>query len=328
MKHVSIAIIAASLALFAARVGCMTWMPGTSFSGAKPPLSAQEQALSDSLERRVSHLAITIGERNAGHPEALAQAGQYVEQELTSLGLTVSRENYQGARAGKAVNLVAELPGATRPAEIILVGAHYDSAPGSPGADDNATGVAALLELRLRGVRLERTVRLVAFANEEPPFFQTREMGSVVYAAGCRERHEAIALALVFDGLGYFTTAPHSQRFPAFPFNVLYPTEGSFLAFVSNSASATQLREVVGAFRHEARVGSRGAVMPGITGAWSDQWSFWERGYPGVLATDTLPFRYPHYHSARDLPEHLDYAELALVVEGLDEVVREVASPR
>jgi Zn-dependent M28 family amino/carboxypeptidase len=222
-------------------------------------------------------------------------------------------------------NLEVSRLGRDRPAEIILLGAHYDSVRGSPGANDNASGVAALLALSARFARLQtrRTLRFVAFVNEEPPFFYTDRMGSQVYARAARGRGDDIRAMFSLETIGYYRDDIGSQRYP-FPFGFFYPEQGNFIGFVSNLGSRALLKRAVAAFRGVSDFPlehlAAPAIVPGV--AWSDQLSFWRAGYPGVMVTDTALFRYPHYHRADDTPDKLDYARLARVVEGLAAMLR------
>jgi Zn-dependent M28 family amino/carboxypeptidase len=226
-------------------------------------------------------------------------------------------------------NLEAVLPGHGAADEIIVVGAHYDSVAGSPGANDNASGVAALLELArlLAGTALPRSVRFVAFANEEAPFFYGDEMGSNRYAARAQVQGERIVAMLSLETLGYYTDQPGSQRYP-FPFSLFYPDTGNFIGFVGNFSSRALVRRAIGAFRAATSFPSEGVAAPsGMEGVhWSDHWSFWQAGYPAIMVTDTALFRYPHYHAATDTPEQLDYNGLARVTGGLAEVIGALAS--
>ena len=197
-----------------------------------------------------------------------------------------------------------------------------------PGANDNGSGPAALLELAraFAGARPARTLRFVAFVNEEPPHFQTDAMGSLVYARGCRERGERVVAMLSLETIGYYTDAPGSQNYP-FPLGLFYPSEGNFLGFVGNTASEQLVFDAIGSFRRHTRVPSEGGVLderlPGI--GWSDHWSFWQMGYPAIEITDTAPFRYAHYHEATDTPDKLDYDGFARVVVGLERVIADLA---
>ena len=306
----------------------VTGMPGSSWSGPVPPLSDKEQLIHDNLKRHVTELAGRVGERNVWRPEAMTAAAGYIRKTLEDSGYEVNAQSFS-SRGQTVNNLEAVLSGHAAADEIIVVGAHYDSVAGSPGADDNASGVAALLELArlLAGTTLPRTVRFVAFANEEAPFFYGDEMGSKLYAARAHAQGEHVEAMLSLETMGYFTDQPGSQRYP-FPFSYLYPDTGNFIGFVGNFSSRTLVRQAVGTFRASTAFPSEGVAAPsGMEGIhWSDHWSFWQAGYPAIMVTDTAPFRYPHYHDETDMPEQLDYTGLARVTGGLAEVVGVLAS--
>ena len=306
----------------------VTGMPGSTWTGPLPPLTDKEQLIHDNLKRHVAALAGRIGERNVWRPEAMAAAAGYIQERFEDAGYTVNVQPFT-SRGLTVNNIEAVLPGQGAADEIIVVGAHYDSVADSPGADDNASGVAALLELArlLAGTTLPRTVRFVAFANEEAPFFYGDEMGSNLYAARAQAQGEHVEAMLSLETLGYFTDQPGSQKYP-FPFSYLYPDTGNFIGFVGNLSSRSLVRKAVGAFRASTAFPSEGVAAPsGIEGIhWSDHWSFWEAGYPAIMVTDTAPFRYPYYHTAKDTPAQLDYNGLARVTGGLADVVGVLAS--
>ena len=306
----------------------VTGMPGSTWTGPLPPLTDKEQLIHDNLKRHVAALAGSIGERNVWRPEAMAAAAGYIQERFEDAGYTVNVQPFT-SRGLTVNNIEAVLPGQGAADEIIVVGAHYDSVADSPGADDNASGVAALLELArlLAGTTLPRTVRFVAFANEEAPFFYGDEMGSNLYAARAQAQGEHVEAMLSLETLGYFTDQPGSQKYP-FPFSYLYPDTGNFIGFVGNLSSRSLVRKAVGAFRASTAFPSEGVAAPsGIEGIhWSDHWSFWEAGYPAIMVTDTAPFRYPYYHTAKDTPAQLDYNGLARVTGGLADVVGVLAS--
>jgi Zn-dependent M28 family amino/carboxypeptidase len=228
-------------------------------------------------------------------------------------------------------NLEVEIPGGARRDEIIVVGAHYDSVLGSPGANDNGSGVAAVLELARRwaGRERARTVRYVTFVNEEPPYFRTDRMGSLVYARRCRERGDRVVAMITLETMGCYRSDTGSQQYP-FPVGLFYPSRGDFIAFVGNTANARLVRQCIRTFRERASFPSEGGALPGwLPGiGWSDHWAFWQAGFPGIMVTDTAPFRYAHYHSAADTPDKLDYDRLARVVDGMDKVLEELAGAR
>lgn len=305
----------------------MLRMPGRSHQGPLPVADEHLRLLAAELRRDVTQLAEKIGERNVRHPEELAQAANWIETKLAKLGFRVKRQRYEVSKVS-CCNLEAEVVGTAAPEEIVIVGAHYDSAEGTPGANDNASGVAALLALADKYAQRKpaRTLRFVAFVNEEPPFFQTARMGSWVYAKRCRQRNEKIVAMLSLETIGYYSDAPGSQRYPP-PFSLLYPSTGNFVGFIGNSASASLVHRVVGTFRQYEPFPSEGGAPPsGLRGVgFSDQWSFWQEGYPGLMVTDTAMFRYSYYHEAEDTPDKIDFERMARVVRGLDKVVGDLA---
>ncbi len=302
-------------------------MPGESYQGALRPLTDTEKCLQKSLHGHVQVLAGHLGERNVWHPQQLEAAGRYIEDQLKQSTLAVARQQYQvdGITVG---NIEAEWVGTERPGEIVILGAHYDSVVGSPGANDNGSGVAALMEIAamLPPRNLPRTVRLVAFVNEEPPFFMTPLMGSRVYARRARGAGDQVIAMISLETIGCYDDRAGSQRYP-FPFAVFCPDTGNFIGFVSNLASRNLLCRVLSSFRDHTRFPSEGVAAPGwLTGiGWSDHWSFWKAGYPAVMVTDTALFRYPPYHTRYDTPEQIDYARLARVVAGIERVVADLA---
>lgn len=311
-------------------VGSAAWwimirMPGKSFHGPLPALTAEQIALRDELAAYVQKLAGEIGERNEFHYSELMAAAEYVESSFSSAGLQSRRDSYE-MRGRIYHNIEAEIRG-VQP-QILVVGAHYDSVFGSPGANDNGSGVAALLALarRFAGKRSNHTLRFVAFVNEEPPYFQTPQMGSFVYASGCKARGDKISAMISLETIAYFSDAPRSQTYPSPGLGAFYPTTANFIGFVGNIRSRPLLRRALALFRQQATLPSEGAALPAfIPGvAWSDQWSFWQHGYPGIMITDTALFRYPHYHAATDTPDKLDYDRFALVVSGVQKMIEEI----
>lgn len=298
----------------------MIRMPGKNFEGTPPPLSPEEEQLRDELRSHLEKLAGEIGERNLSRYPQLLAAANYVESQFA--GWKVLRDTYE-LRGKPCANIEAEKPG--RVPGIILVGAHYDSVFGSPGANDNGTGVAAVLALahRLSNLPNGKTLRLLAFVNEEPGYFQTGGMGSYVYAERCRQRNDPIEAMISLETIGYFSTNQGSQRYPAAGLGLIYPRVGNFIGFVSDLSSRKVLRQALGSFRQHARIRSEGAALPAFVPGigWSDQWSFWQHGYPGIMITDTAPFRYPYYHSEMDTPDKIDYDSMTRVVSGVEKMV-------
>ncbi len=305
----------------------MIHMPGSSFRQSPPSLSAAEQRLREELVGHVRMIAGEIGERNLARYPQLNAAAQYIENQLA--GWNVRRDSYD-LEGKPCANIEAELPGAS-PA-IVLVGAHYDSVFGSPGANDNGSGVAALLALahRFQNKPNEKTLRFVAFVNEEPGYFQTAEMGSYIYAQRCRARGDRIDAMISLETIGYYSDKSGSQRYPAPGLGLFYPRTGNFIGFVANLGSRSLLHQALGQFRRHATIASEGAAMPEFVPgvSWSDQWSFWQHGYPGIMITDTAPFRYPHYHQPSDTPDKLNYDAMTRVVAGMEHVISALANPR
>lgn len=298
-------------------------LPGESFRGTLPKLTEDEARLAKSLRQSVEKLANDIGERNLREYDHLCDAANWLEKTLTDSGYEVERQTFR-VDGRDCSNLIVERAGKTRPDEIVLIGAHYDSALGTPGANDNGSGTAALLELakRFSKIEPERTLRLVFFVNEEPPHFQSETMGSLVYARRCKERKENLTAVLSLETIGYYSDEEGSQNYPA-PLGAVFPKTGNFLGFVGNVDSGPLVHRVLSSFRKHAQFPSEATSLPGtIQGVgWSDQWSFWEFGYQGVMVTDTAPFRYPHYHRRSDTPDKLDYERMARVVVGLEKVI-------
>ena len=306
----------------------MIRMPGQSYQGPLPPLTDDQRTLEQELHSHVQQLAGQIGERNVFRHDRLVMAAEYIRTTLADAGYEVRRQSYE-VEGIVCENVEAEVRGLQRPDEIIVIGAHYDSVQGSPGANDNASGVAAMLALARAFPKASpaRTLRFVAFTNEEPPLFQTTYMGSRVYAQRSRERREHIVLMLSLETIGYYSDEPGSQHF-LFPLNLIYPSTGNFIAFVSNVENGFLVRKLVGSFRRQAKFPSEGGALwgliPGV--GWSDHWAFWEEGFPAVMVTDTALFRYPAYHSNADRPELVQYERMTRVVSGLQAVIAEMAN--
>lgn len=291
------------------------------------PARAEIQALERRLMDHVRHLGSTIGERNLHRPQALRAAAEYIRQAWTAQGLPISEEAYDVA-GQPCVNLVAELKGSDGTGGIVVVGAHYDSVFGTPGANDNGSGVALLLEISraLKPRSLSRTVRFVAFVNEEPPYFFTEQMGSRVHARRARQRGDNIVAMLSLETLGYYANAPGTQSYPP-PFGFLYPSTGNFLMVVGNLPSrnlaVTFLRHFMSVSDFPVEAVATLEWIPGIN--WSDHWSFWKEGYPALMLTDTAPFRYAEYHTSRDLPERINGPEFARAAHGILHAVGRLA---
>ena len=306
----------------------MSRMPGRSVSGPLQELSVAEALLKERLHGHVDMLAGKIGERNVWQYDNLQRAADYIVAAFKRSGLSTRLLAYE-SMGRQVANIEAEIPGLEASSETIIVGAHYDSLAGTSGANDNATGVAALLELvdLLKQSKPRKTVRLVAFVNEEPPFFKTSRMGSLVYANQALQSGDRIAAMISLETIGYYTHEPLSQKYPLPLLRYFYPERGDFVALVGNVRSGPLLKRSVKAFRQRGAFPSEGIVAPGwLLGVdWSDHWSFWKIDCPAIMITDTALFRYPYYHSVRDTPDKVNYEALTRVVKGLEAMIGELA---
>lgn len=301
----------------------MTQMPLKSYVGPLPPLAGAQNELEGRLSTEVKYLSETIGERNVWRTGSLQIAVNHFRSDLQQAGYAVTERTYR-VEGQEVSNLEVSVAGSESDSGTLIVGAHYDTVAGTVGADDNATGVAAVLELarQLRESKPRRNIRFVIFVNEEPPFFQTGRMGSLVYARQLRRENVRVSAMISLEMLGFYSDAPGSQKYPAF-LGLFYPSRGNFLGFVGNSESRDLVRRTIRGFRESTAFPSEGiaapAEWPGI--GWSDQWSFWQEHYPAIMITDTALFRYPYYHTPLDTANRLDFEKMARVVQGIQRVV-------
>ena len=276
--------------------------------------------------------AIASEEHNTATPRALASAARHIETTLAGYGYRPRRQEYR-AGGQKVRNIevsVASVAPGAKPERIFIVGAHYDSARGAPGADDNARGAAAVLELArlLKGMQPSRgtEIKFVFFVNEEPPFFLSEEMGSMQHAKALRDSGANVAGALILETIGWYSTAPNSQKLPP-GLERQYPSTGNFIAFVGTLESSALVRQALAAFRAQSDFPAEGLAAPahvmGVT--LSDHSSYNRHGYPALMITDTAFLRYPYYHTAEDTPDKLDYASMARVVKGLARTIDALA---
>jgi hypothetical protein len=352
-------------ALLSLAIGCSIFsMASGSYAGQPLALTPQEVTLRQHLEQHISELTKNIGGRHICQPKALEDAAKYIERVLEKNGGKPVPQKYKietpvvkkickGSPGQKIEtlnvrNISTELRSDPPSNEIIIVGAHYDSdyyeSGGTPGANDNATGTAAVLEIaRLLGKRtFPRTVRFVLFVNEEEPFFsedkEVKElMGSYYYASRSRGNGEKIVGMLSLETMGYYSDAEDSQPYPSSLFKLFYPSSGNFIAFVGDWSSRDLLRRSIGSFRNKPNFPSEKLVLPrwfikllaslGVKGMdWSDHRSFWENGYPAIMITDTAALRYEkYYHTKEDTIDKIDFDRLARVAAKLASVVEDLA---
>lgn len=272
------------------------------------------------LEKHVRMLAETFVPRSSDHPETLSRVADYIHAHFKEAGARVKEQSYM-ARGSTYRNVLAYFGPETD--ERLIVGAHYDAAGPYPGADDNASAVAGLLELArmLSGAELPLTVELAAYPLEEPPYFLTAQMGSAVHARSLKESGVPVQAMLCLEMIGYFSDEPGSQRFPLPGLGFIYPSTGNFISVVGRwgRGQVRLVRRVREAMRKASPlpVHSINAprLLPGI--AFSDHFNYWRAGYDAVMITDTAFYRNPNYHTAADTPETLDYGRMAQVVEGV-----------
>ena len=283
------------------------------------------------LRSWVQRLSVDIGARPGSDVTKSRIAAKWIESELSEENMGYRPEVRTFEVDGLQYrNVEAQLPGTTRPEEIVVVGAHYDSVADCPGANDNATGVAAMLALAraFTGLENARTLRFVAFANEEPPYFRTEAMGSLAYARACRRKGEKIVGMISLESLGYYSDEENSQRFPP-GLRRFYPDTGNFVGIVGDESSKDLVEVFYRSFRSVSDFPvQKAALPPGLPGiGWSDHWSFWQSGYPALMVTDTATYRYPHYHKPSDTPDKIDFTRFTLVVKALAGALKDLVNP-
>jgi hypothetical protein len=297
-------------------------------SGQLPEATAEERDLAGRLKAAVTRLAVEVGERNMDKSWNFATATDDLARELEKMGYEARRQGYT-IGTDVVQNIEAKVAGGRHGDESVVVGAHYDTERGTPGADDNASGVAAVLELAriYRDKKPDRTIRFVLFANEEAPFSQTEQMGSLVYAKDLVAHGTRVVAMLSLESIGYFSTEAGSQHYPP-ALSSRYPTTGDFIAVVGNEASRALCENLTRVLKRSATLPVVGDVLPDSVpeASRSDHWAFWKLGLPAVMVTDTAPFRNPHYHKATDLPDRLDFDRMARVVSGLARTLEVLAT--
>jgi hypothetical protein len=323
-----LAVVAAVVAVVAVGARYLTAVPGVPHVGPLPALDETEKA---TASRLLAHIqAIASRPHNIQHYDELEKAARYIEGELQSLGYQPVPQTFEvDGRAVRNIEVTIEPTNPAASRGTIVLGAHYDSYGNAPGANDNGTGTAAVIELArlltdLRN-RTDARIRLVLFVNEEPPYFRTADMGSFRHARALAERREPVIGMISLETLGHFSDEPGSQRYPP-PLGLLYPNKGDFIAFVATIGSRDLMRALIGSFRKHTKFPTVGGVAPGfIPGIdWSDHWSFEQFRYPAVMITDTALFRYPHYHRPTDTPDRVDTEKLARITHGIASVVRDM----
>jgi Zn-dependent M28 family amino/carboxypeptidase len=257
----------------------------------------------------------------------LNAAATYIEEQWRGMGASVDEQPYAvGSRTFK--NLLVTL--GQKDGDRIVVGAHYDVCGERPGADDNASGIAGLIELtrllQLDGARLHHRVDLVAYSTEEPPYFATSAMGSAHHARLIKDQGVKISAMLSLEMLGFFSNEPGSQGFPLPLFSLFYPTKGNYIAVVGRVTDWALTRQMKSLMQSATALPVYSAnsprFIPGID--WSDQRGYWDLGYPAVMVTDTAFLRNPNYHETTDTIDTLDFDRMADVVTAVHAAVKDL----
>lgn len=292
------------------------WVTQPLFS--RPKILANVSVDSARLETHVRILSEQLVPRDKDHPENLDRVADYVGREFEQAKGVVTEQSYQvGGKTYR--NVIAQFGPDT--SERIVVGAHYDTAGPFPGADDNASGIAGLIELaRLLGqAALPMRVELVAFSLEEPPYFRTQQMGSAVHATSLVKQGVRVRAMLSLEMLGYFNDAAGSQKFPASFLTAFYPSQGNFIAVVGTFSEGLLVRRVKVAMLEASPLPvfsiAAPRFVPGVD--FSDHLNYLQAGYGALMITDTAFYRNPNYHAPSDRPETLDYKRMAMVISGV-----------
>ncbi|MDD5432039.1 MAG: M28 family peptidase [Candidatus Omnitrophica bacterium] len=300
---------------------------GLNFTATKKRPKPKDARIAERLKAHVHKLSEEIGERNLDHYPKLEQAAEYIARKLEYYDYTVKFQEY--FLEGKAVkNIVARKKGSVLPDGIIVVGAHYDTVA-TPGADDNASGVAVVLELAriLVNSPTSRSIEFCFFTCEEDPFFKTELMGSRLFVRLARAEAKNIRYAVIFDMVGYYTDKMNSQRYFPLITGLFLPNRGNFISVFSNSRSSGLSSFLIKSFQRNSRfpiVLLATNFDPTID--FSDHWAFWKEGYPTVMVSDTSSLRNNKYHTNADTWDTLDFDSMACVVEGFSVSLLELAN--
>lgn len=296
------------------------------------PLFSTKQVLSNievdpaRLEKHVRVLSETFIPRNHLHIEILDKVAAYIRNEFEQTNGRTSEQTYHIDNR-EYRNVILQLGPETN--ERIIVGAHYDAAGEFPGADDNASGVAGLIELAhlFDEVSLPMTIELVAYTLEEPPYFRTDMMGSAIHAKAMSEQGILIRMMISLEMIGYFSDELNSQHFPLNVLKYLYPSEGNWIAVIGNLTSGSDVRRVKYLMHRamELPVYSFNAPSDLFGIDWSDHLNYWNNGYSGIMITDTSFLRNTNYHTEYDTYERLDYDRMSMVIVGVYEAVLSIA---
>jgi len=285
------------------------------------------EILRDALREHVNALTVDIGPRTPSSPDSLVRAANYIHSVFDDAGLSVREQDYQ-YNGQRVTNVLATVPATAEASAYYVVGAHYDTVNSTPGADDNASAVAVMLELalRLRRAKLNAPILFAAFTLEEPPAYLTGHQGSRIFVHGCQTNGDRVLGALILEMVGY--TAPR-QRYPFVPRWPSYPAQGNFIGIIGNWRSRRFGSAVLRGFRKNRDLPVEslflpfdGRILPETR--LSDHASFWDAGLPALMVTDTAFFRNPNYHLPSDTIDTLDFTFMTQLVKSLELAVLEL----
>ena len=320
------ALLAAAISILLVATLFFTARPNLPLFASQVPIQARtvgaDVALPQRLEGHVRTLVEQFAPREHTSITQLDAASEYIRTELSKHSREVAFQNYQ-ANGKKYRNVVARFGPDTT--DIIVVGAHYDSFDALPAADDNASGVAGLIELArlLANEKLGKRLELVAYTLEEPPYFLTEFMGSAIHAKSVKAAMKSVSLMLSLECIGYFSDAPNSQNFPVSVLGAVYPTTGNFIALVGHYREGALAQRVRETMRSATSLPVHSINAPAFVAGidFSDHLNYWNEGFVGMMVTDTAFMRNLNYHTVEDTPEKLDYRRMAEVVRGVSSVV-------
>ena len=307
-----------------AAIFLLLWIVGLPPSDLTPPVDSMKNPVEPfRLQEHVRKLSEEFVPRDSEHRENLLQTAKYIQDALQPYAAKVAFQCY-GVNGRQYVNVIAEYGPATN--NILVVGAHYDAFSVYPGADDNASGVAGLIELGrlLKQLNLRCRVELVAYSLEEPPFFASQYMGSAVHAHRVKKAGKTVELMIALEMIGYFTEKNDSQKYIVPLLHISHPSEGNFIAIIDRifSKKAQEIASAVNRFTSlPAYAITAPAAVPGID--FSDHRNYWANGFPAVMVTDTAFYRNPFYHSPNDTMDTLNYEKMADVIYGIFKYIEE-----
>ncbi len=316
----TLAGVTAVLALLV--LGGIAWTVSQPTRALPPAHALTDPALAQRLRAHVDRLALDFAPRTHTHLTNLDLAADYIRAQLVASTPNVRLQSYT-VKGRKYQNVIAQFGPDT--GELIVIGAHYDAFDMLPGADDNASGVAGLIELgrALASAPLKKRVELVAYSLEEPPYFRTPDMGSAVHARELKAQGKQVSLMLSLECIGVFSDEPNSQDFPSDLMKTIYPTTGNFIALVGHYTEGETTRRIKRTMQAATALPVYSVNAPAIIAGidYSDHLNYWNEGFIGMMVTDTAFMRNENYHTKDDTPEKLDYARMALVVQGVTAVV-------